>query len=513
VGKSSLLNMMAGRRISIVDPTAGVTRDRIQTLIEYEGVYFELVDTGGYGIVDRDDLGDQVEQQIRFAVSEAALILFMVDAREGLVPLDQAVAEWLRASNKPVLLLANKADAPNTAVDLGDFHRLGFGEPILISALHRRGESELKDRIVEVIRPLAEGQAPEDPVMKLAMVGRRNVGKSTFINSLAGQERVIVSEVPGTTRDSVDVRFERDGRTYLAIDTAGLRKKNKFADDIEYYSFHRAELSVRRADVVLFLIDATAEVSQVDKRLAAYIAEQYKPCILVVNKWDLAKGRAAGEDYGEYLLKTLPGLDYAPVAFTTATQSRNIQSVIDLASSLFKQARTRVSTGELNQAIELATRENTPKARQGTGAVRVYYATQVATCPPSIVLFVNDPARVSNSYERFMLHRLHELLPFHEVPIRLIFRSRRGGNVPEEAQRRRGQPNGRPAEKAAGAAKTAGARRAGSTHARANSAGADTAGARIPSRTPPKRESVPARGPKAGRAAEPGRKRSMRGRR
>lgn len=429
VGKSSLLNMLAGRRISIVDPTAGVTRDRIQTVIEHQGVYFELVDTGGYGIVDRDDLGAQVEQQIRYAVAEAALILFVVDAREGLTPLDQKVAEWLRASNKSTILLANKADAPNTLIDIGDFHRLGFGEPILISAMHRRGEDELKDRIVEQVRPLAEGQSPGEPAMKLAIVGRRNVGKSTFINSLAGQERVIVSEVPGTTRDAVDVRFERDGRTYLAIDTAGVRKKNKLADDIEFYGFHRAELSIRRADVVLFLIDATAEVGQVDKRLAAYIAEQLKPCILVVNKWDLAKGRATTEDYGEYLLKTLPGLDYAPVAFTTATQSRNVQSVIDLASSLFKQARTRVTTGELNSAIEAATRENVPKAKHGVGNVKIYYGTQVATCPPTLVLFVNDPARVSDTYERFLLRRFRELLPFPEVPIRIMYRGHRASEM------------------------------------------------------------------------------------
>ncbi|GMV97454.1 MAG: GTPase Der [Phycisphaerae bacterium] len=448
VGKSSLLNMLAGRRISIVDPTAGVTRDRISALLEYPGVYFELVDTGGYGLVDRDDLGDQVERQIRYAVDAAALILFVVDARDGLTPLDQAVAQWLRTSDKPVLLLANKADAPNTAVDLGDFHRLGFGEPALISATHRRGEAELKDRIIEQVGPLADGQAPGDPVMKLAIVGRRNVGKSTFINALAGQERVIVSEIPGTTRDAVDVRFEHDGRTFLAIDTAGVRKKSKLADDIEFYGFHRAELSIRRADVVLLLIDATADVGQVDKRLAAYVAEQYKPCILVVNKWDLAKGRASSEDYGEYLLRTLPGLAYAPVAFTTASRARNVSAVIDLAASLFKQSRTRVSTGELNQALEAVAAGNAPKARKGGGAVKIYYATQVAVSPPTIVLFVNDPGRVSPAYERFLLNRFHEWLPFREVPIRLAFRGRRStedGTGP----RRRGSAGRRPGVKAA----------------------------------------------------------------
>ncbi|GMU20203.1 MAG: GTPase Der [Phycisphaerae bacterium] len=442
VGKSSLLNMLAGRRISIVDPTAGVTRDRIEAVCEHEGTFFELVDTGGYGVVDRDDLTAHVERQIRYAVAQAHLILFVVDAREGLLPLDQAVAELLRASGKPVVLLANKADAPNTAVDIGDFHRLGFGSPLLVSAMHRRGEEELRDRIIGHVGPLAEGGVPQDPVIKLAMVGRRNVGKSTFINALAGQERVIVSEVPGTTRDAVDVRFERDGRTYLAIDTAGLRKKNKLADDIEYYGFHRAELSIRRADVVLFLMDALAEVSQVDKRLAGYIAEQHKPCILVVNKWDLAKGRASSDDYGRYLLETLPGLDYAPVAFTTASESRNVQSVIDLATQLFKQAQTRVSTAELNTAIEQALGENTPMTRGASGAPRIYYGTQIATAPPTVVLFVNDPARISANFERFLLHRLRELLPFQEVPIRLMFRGRRGPGAAQDASQRRTRSRG-----------------------------------------------------------------------
>ncbi len=425
VGKSSLLNMLAGRRISIVDPTAGVTRDRVQVPCEHEGVYFELVDTGGYGIVDRDDLSDQIEQQIRYAVDQAALILFVVDAREGLLPLDQAVAGWLRRCEKPIVLLANKVDTDEVPTELADFHRLGFGEALGVSALHRRGGQALKNRIVEHLHSLPDDEVPGDPVMKLAIVGRRNVGKSTFINALAGQERVIVSEVPGTTRDAVDVRFERDGHTYVAIDTAGIRKKSKIADDVEFYSFHRAQLSIRRADVVLLLMEATADVSHVDKRLGNYIAEQFKPCILVVNKWDLAKGRATADDYGEYLLKTLPGLDYAPVAFVTATQSRNVQSAVDLAASLFKQARTRVPTGKLNAIVAEAVSENAPKPKRRTGRVKILYATQVATCPPTIVLFVNHPDRVTPTFERFLLNRLRERLPFDEVPIRLLFRGRR----------------------------------------------------------------------------------------
>jgi GTP-binding protein len=433
VGKSSLLNMLAGRRISIVDPTAGVTRDRIEAACEHGGVYFELVDTGGYGIVDRDDLGEQVEAQIRRAVAQAALILFVVDARAGVLPLDQAVADWLRHSGRRVLLLANKVDAPETLTESGDFHRLGFGAPMLISALHRRGEEDLRDRIVELLPQAENGDRPGDPVMKIAIVGRRNVGKSTFINALAGQERVIVSEVAGTTRDAVDVRFERDGHVCVAIDTAGVRKKSRIADDIEFYSRHRAELSIRRADVVLLLLDATADVGQVDKHLGRYIAEQFKPCIIVMNKWDLARGHATTEDYGAYLLKMLPGLDYAPVAFTTATETKNVQSVLDLAASLFKQSNTRVSTGELNGVVAEIVGPNAPGPKRGTGAVKVLYATQVSTCPPTLVVFVNHPQRVSATFERFLMNGLRDRLPFGEVPIRLWFRGRRAMASAKEA--------------------------------------------------------------------------------
>jgi len=425
VGKSSLLNMLAKRRISIVDPTAGVTRDRIEAMCEHDGRYFELVDTGGFGIVDRDDLNDQVEQQIRYAVEQASLILFVVDAKEGTLPLDQAVAGWLRRFNRPVILLANKVDADNTHTEMGEFHRLGFGPPLAVSALHSRGADPLRERIVEHLRELTEGEVPADPVMKIAIVGRRNVGKSTFINALAGQERVIASEKAGTTRDAVDVRFEQDGRTYVAIDTAGLRRKSKIADDVEYYSFHRAELSIRRADVVLFLIDAAVDVGQVDKKLASYIAEQFKPCIIVVNKWDLAKTLASSDDYGAYLLKTLPGLDYAPVAFTTAARAKNVQSVINLATELFKQSQTRVSTATVNTAIEHILADNAPKQKRKTGKIKVYYATQVSTCPPTIVVFVNYPSRIEPNFERFLLRRLRDALPYPEVPIRLLFRGRR----------------------------------------------------------------------------------------
>jgi len=333
------------------------------------------------------------------------------------------VADWLRGRPCPILLVANKIDAPDMAHELGELHRLGFGEPLPVSALHRRGQREIKSWIVQHL-PKTDETSADQPVMKLAIVGRRNVGKSTFINAVAGQERTIVSEIPGTTRDAIDVRFEMHGQTFLAIDTAGLRKKRKIADDIEFYSIQRAEQSIRRADVVLLMIDATKDVGRVDKQLGRYIADHYKPCIQVVNKWDLAKGRATTDAYGEYLLHTLPMLDYAPVAFTSAIDGKNVQSVIDLAASLFKQARCRVSTGLLNRAVAQIMSENVPKPGGKRRPAKILYATQVAVCPPTIVLFVDDPGRVVPVFHRFLVNRIRDMLPFAEVPIRLIFRGR-----------------------------------------------------------------------------------------
>ena len=425
VGKSSLFNTIVRRRVSIVEATPGVTRDRISAVCDIDDCFFELIDTGGHGIVDRDDLSDDVEKQIRHAVAAAHLILFVVDAREGVNPLDRETAELLRHHHDRVQLIANKVDSAHLGSWTGEFLKLGFGEPLSVSAATGYARDELMACIREAVHGLAD-EVPKDPAMRFALVGKRNAGKSTFINALAGEDRVIVSEIPGTTRDSVDVRFEKDGRTLVAIDTAGVRKKNKLQDDIEYYALTRAMQSIDRADVVLFLIDATLSVGQVDKKLARHVSDQYKPCILVINKWDLAKGQATAESYGEYLGQVLPELRYAPVAFTSANAGRNINSTIDLATQLFKQSRTRVSTGRLNQVISAATAARQPKAKRGRTPPKLLYATQVATQPPTIVVFVNGAHLVTQNYQRFLMNQLRENLPFDEVPIRLVFRSRRG---------------------------------------------------------------------------------------
>jgi GTP-binding protein len=424
VGKSSLLNCIARRMISIVEPTPGVTRDRVTTICEADDVYFELVDTGGYGVKDSDNLTADIERQIALAIAQANLILFTVDVKDGIVPLDQEVARLLRPHGDRVQLVVNKVDQPTREAQSAEFMRLGFGEPLLISALHGYGRAELIEAIVARVRSAFEA-APPDPVMHVAVIGRQNTGKSTFINALAGEERMIVSEVPGTTRDAVDLRFEKDGRTFVAIDTAGVKKRSKTGGSIDFYGYTRVTQSIKRADVCVLFIDALEKVTTVDKKLGRLVADEYKPCVLVVNKWDLTGDRASTEDYGEYLGKTLNFLDFAPIVFTTAKDAHNTDAVIDTAWSLFQQARTRVSTSELNRALEEALAGRGPSPKRGQRPPRVYYATQISVAPPTIVLFVNDPALIKEEYKRYLIHRMQEHLPYAEVPLRVMFRPRR----------------------------------------------------------------------------------------
>ncbi len=425
VGKSSLLNILAKERISIVEDTPGVTRDRVSAVIEMDGKYFELVDTGGYGIEDHDNLTEHVENQIMSALLQSDVVLFVVDIRSGMLPLDLKVAQLLRKEKLDVILVANKSDSVELDAGAGEFYKLGFGEPLCISALHARRRQELVEEILDRLEG-RNTEKPQEEAMKIAVVGKRNVGKSTFINSLAGEERVIVSDVAGTTRDAVDIRFEKDNRTFIVIDTAGVRKKNKMndANGIEFYSYTRAVNSIKRADVSLFFVDAAEPISQVDKKLARFIIDNHKPVIIVVNKWDLAKDRAATEEYSEYFDKVLPGLNFAPICFITAKESKNINSLIDLASNIFKQSRTRVTTGKINKHLKNITAERSPSVRKKIGLPKIYYGTQVAVNPPTVLLFVNNPDRIDENYQRFLINRMRDVMPWGEVPIRLILRAR-----------------------------------------------------------------------------------------
>jgi GTP-binding protein len=424
VGKSSLLNALTGKMISIVDPTAGVTRDRVSAIIEADDRFFELIDTGGYGVVDSDELSEHIENQIHQSINTADLIIFVVDIREGIMPLDKKIASLLRKHDLKVILVANKADTAKMFPAAGEFTRLGFGDALCVSATNNLNKAPLLERIITELQHLPK-EAPGKEVMKIAVVGKRNTGKSTFINAIVGQDRLIVSEIPGTTRDAVDVRFEKDNQKFVIIDTAGVRKKNKMSGDIEFYSYTRATRSIRRADVVLFMLDATLEISQVDKKLAHFINDECKACILVVNKWDLAKDFADTDAYDDYIEQMLPGMKHVPIAFTTATDGKNVQSVLDLATEIFKQASTQIPTARLNKAIERIAAENIGGSRKRSGYPKIYYGTQVATLPVTILLFVNSPSLFDNAYQRFIINRLREMLDIEEIPIRLLLRPRR----------------------------------------------------------------------------------------
>ena len=424
VGKSSLFNLLAGRRISIVDPTAGVTRDRITTTIAHGEGVFELIDTGGHGVEDRDNLTDEIESQIRAAVDQAALLLLVVDAKTGVTPLDRTVAKFIRRFAKPVLLVINKVDGAGQAQAESEFFSLGFPDAVCVSCTHHRGRGELLDAIAGRV-DLSPAAGIDQPVLKLAVGGKRNVGKSTLINTLAGCNRVIVSDVPGTTRDSVDVSIRMEDKTFLMIDTAGVRRRSKMTtDDLEFYSYHRAQRSIRRADVSLMLLDASLEAGDVDQKLARYIAENFKPVIFVVNKWDLVKGRASPADFGQYLGTLFPQLAFAPISCISALNNDNVLETLQLAMNLYQQSGIRLPTAQLNSVVEEIVALRGPGSHHGR-RIKVYYATQIDVHPPTIVLFVNHPDAVDEEYERFFVRELRQRTVLREVPIRLLLRGHR----------------------------------------------------------------------------------------
>jgi len=464
VGKSSLLNMLAKAQVSIVDPTPGVTRDRVSAVIEMTGPLqtetpkiAEIVDTGGWGVYTADgarydEIGEDlsrlrpaIERQIGEAVAVSDLVLFVVDAQAGVTQLDDTVARLLRqkalqsrgspkesgrsARDVPILVVANKVDSDKWIPDAMEGAGLGFGEPICVSAKNKRYKRSLMEALYEALPETAHEAAGAEG-LKLAIVGKRNAGKSTFVNALAGEDRVIASEIAGTTRDSVDVRLDIDGRTVTVIDTAGFRRRKSLADAIEWRATQRALASVRRCDVAMLLIDATLPVSQVDKQLSGEVSTHFKPCVIVVNKWDLAKDRRnvkgrpiSPDDYREYLEKELRGLRRSPIIFTSASEGAGLREAVDLAFELHEQSVQRVSTGKLNRTVREILAERGPSSKLG-GRAKVMYVTQVAVNPPTIVMIVNKEELFPAEYRRYLLNRLAERTPFEEVPIRLILRER-----------------------------------------------------------------------------------------
>jgi len=468
VGKSSLLNMIARAKVSIVDPTPGTTRDRVSIIAELDPPDrvgpvkpVEITDTGGYGAyvaegqrfnevgADLATLTGDIEGQIAEAILNADMILFCVDSQAGVTPQDQEIARLLRegklgkaanlpkrgsAAGKPKLppirIVATKVDGPRWEAHGHEISALGLGEPLLVSAKSNYFRREFIDSLYSML-PSPERESAPSVDMKLAIIGKRNAGKSSLVNALAGEKRVIVSEIAGTTRDAVDVRFEMDGKSLLAIDTAGLRRKKSFANRIEHFAFDRAKRAIDRANVVMLLVDATEPISQVDQQLAMLVQKTYKPVVIVVNKWDLAQGQT--DDHGKavtpavyetYLRKELKGLDFAPIALVSASTGLNIRKTIKLAFELLDQSKQRAGTGKLNRLMEKILETANPPSKLGTRA-KVLYVAQVATQPPTIVLVVNRLELFTPNYQRFLLNRFREELSFAEVPIRLLVRGRK----------------------------------------------------------------------------------------
>jgi GTPase len=422
VGKSTLLNAAAGRLVSVVDPTEGVTRDRVAVPMVLDSKAFELVDTGGIGIVDVQDLSSLVEKQIRIALDAATVVVFLVDAKAGLTALDERIARELHQLGKPVVFAANKTESMKLRQSLGEFERLGFGAPLQLSAQNKENVSTVLEAAVAHLPDDGPSELPEVK-LEVAIVGRRNAGKSTLVNALAGSERVIVSEKPGTTRDAIDVSIRRGRDTWLLIDTAGVTTHaHDGRDPIQWYSEHRAYRSVRRADVTILLLDVTKEVGGLEKRLASEIEKAGKPCLLAANKWDLVKGTRTGE-FEEYFRKVLPGLERAPIAFVSATTKLNTTRMLDVCADLNRQSTQRLTTGQINRFVAIAIEQRAPRIKSSQRA-RIYYATQVGVSPPTIALFVNDPDLFDPAFRRYLEHRFRDTFPFPEVPVRLDFRRR-----------------------------------------------------------------------------------------
>jgi GTPase len=432
VGKSSLFNAIVRRRIAIVDPTAGVTRDRVEARVERPGGSFFVMDTGGIGQFDEALLKHEIERQIQYALDEADLIVLVVDAKDGCMPADGEIARRLRQLDKPVLLVANKCDGVQQERATSEFVRLGFGDELIqVSARERYGVEDLVEAILDRI-PRENELEPEnidyddpDRPIRLAIVGKVNSGKSTLMNLLVGKERVIVSPLAGTTRDSVDAPFEWNGKKFVAIDTAGIRKHRAVDGTPDFYSQGRAEESMRRADVVLFLLDATREISQIDKGIARTVADSARPVVMCITKWDLAQQAGKTPDeYEPYVKQQLHALSFAPICFMSALTKFNVDAALRIATEVFVQSSYRVGTGELNRVIEQSESRQTPRVGRGKFP-KMYYATQTSVRPPTFVVFVNEGKLFGDEYARYISNRMRQCFPFGEVPLRVHFKERR----------------------------------------------------------------------------------------
>lgn len=430
VGKSTFFNRIAGRRISIVEDTPGVTRDRIYADVEWLTHRFTLIDTGGIDPRTDDVLLSQMREQAEIAMETCDVILFFVDGRTGMTADDMDVANMLRRTKKPVLLVVNKMDTPDMNDNLYDFYGLGIGEPIAISSANMLGLGDLLDEIVKLLPEGSTQQNDEEEhVIQVAIVGRPNVGKSSLTNRLLGQNRTMVSDIPGTTRDAIDTEFAQDGTLYNIIDTAGIRRKRTIEDEsIERYSIVRSLTAVRRCDVAVIVIDANDGVTEQDTKIAGYVHDEGKAAVVVVNKWDaVEKDTKTLENYKKQVLDDLKFMTYAPVLFISALRGQRVPRVLETVKLVYEQASKRITTGVLNDVLADATTALQPPASGGR-RLKIYYATQQDTCPPTFVLFINDEALMHFAYERYLENQFRKAFGFEGTPIRFILRQKQKEN-------------------------------------------------------------------------------------
>jgi len=426
VGKSTLYNRIIQRRDAIVDQRAGITRDRQESLAFWQERGFIIVDTGGYEIESEDELARHIQEQLNYAIDQADVIIFLVDGKDGLTPIDSHIASLLRKTSKPVILTVNKIDAPRHQDRIYDFCQLGLSDPIAISAEHNINLSELLNRILALLPTEDSGEKePDASLIKVAIIGRPNVGKSSLINRILGEERLIVHDIPGTTRDAIDSLVEIRGERYIFTDTAGLKRKARVKDKIDRISMLMSLKRIKRADIAVLLIDATEGVCEQDARIAKYVDEAGRGIILAVNKWDLIRGPKNSETlFIQHIRERMPYLSYAPVCFLSALTGQGVASLFPLIKRVFGEYNRKIPTAQLNALFQdIIERQPPPLYRQRP--VKIYYITQLAVCPPSFICFVNNPDGITPAYERFLINQLREAFGFQGTPLRLLFRPRR----------------------------------------------------------------------------------------
>jgi GTP-binding protein len=430
VGKSALFNKIAGRRISIVEDTPGVTRDRIYADTDWNGKAFTMIDTGGIEPNTDDLILKSMREQAKTAIELADVIVFVVDLRSGVTANDSDVAVMLQKSGKPVVLCVNKADSTGAvSPEFYEFYELGLGDPFAVSAIHGSGTGDLLDRIVELL-PESDGDGEDqDGVIKVAVIGKPNVGKSSIVNKFLGEERVIVTNIPGTTRDSIDQYFENEYGKFVFIDTAGIRRQNRIDNNIERYSVLRAKTAVERADVCLILIDAEEGPTAHDERIAGIAHEAGKASIIVVNKWDLIeKDNSTTKKFTDDIRAAFAYMSYAPEMFVSAKTGQRIAKIFEMINQVYAQSSKRITTGALNDVLSEAIARSQPPSDRGR-RLKIYYMTQTGTKPPVFVLFVNDAELFHFSYQRYIENRLRETFGFAGTPIRFVIKNRSQGDI------------------------------------------------------------------------------------